>query len=303
MQMLHYHMGWECLDQPSTKAGKRTRPLLTLLCTAAAGGDWQLALPFAAGVELIHNFSLVHDDIQDGSPQRRGRATVWKIWGEAQAINAGDALFTYAHLALQRAVGLPCQTHLTALEILDRACIALTLGQHLDLAFETCAAVTVEQYMEMIEGKTAALIATAAELGVLAAGAPKEVRAQYRAFGHHLGLAFQIRDDVLGIWGDAAVTGKPAASDIEMRKKTLPVVYGLAHSPALRQAYQAPETGGADVPTIVELLEACGARSYTEAQEHRHAFLALQHLGDANPQGEAGDALRELALNLLGRTS
>jgi geranylgeranyl diphosphate synthase type I len=301
-QMLYYHMGWEHLDQPRAMYGKRLRPLLTVLCTAAAGGDWYLALPFAASVELLHNFTLAHDDIQDASLLRRGRATVWAKWGTAQAINTGDALFTYAHLAMQRAVHLPHTTRLAALALLDRTCIALSKGQYLDMAFATCPTVTVEAYMEMIEGKTASLLATAAELGALAAGEAEAGRARYRAFARHLGLMFQIRDDILSIWGPPATTGKPVGADISLRKKTLPVIYGLEHSPAFHQAFQTSQAGDDNLSTLTRLLELSGARHYAEAEEQRHAALALQHLAEVQPRDrEAIRVLQALTFTLMGR--
>lgn len=304
-RMLYYHLGWIDEGQPALVSGKRARPTLALLCCAASGGDWRAALPFAAAVELIHNFSLVHDDIQDDSPLRRGRATVWKLWGKPQAINAGDALFTYAHLAAQRARagGLDAHIALEAIQLIDTTCLHLTLGQHHDMAFEARDDVTADDYLQMIEGKTASLIATAAECGALAAGQPFEARGQYREFGRHLGLAFQIRDDILGIWGDAEITGKSAATDILTRKKTLPVLFGLDHDPALRRAYRSEQTGGVGVPAIVSMLEACGARAYAEEKEKRHADLALESLAAARPIGEAGQALHGLTLQLLGRTT
>ena len=302
-RMLYYHMGWIHEGQPALVAGKRTRPLLTLLCASAAEGEWATALPFAAAVELIHNFSLVHDDIQDESPLRRGRATVWKLWGQAQAINAGDSLFAYAHLAVQRArvLNLPAIVILEALNLIDQTCLHLTRGQHYDMAFESRAVVTAEDYLQMIEGKTASLIATAAECGALAAEQPPGVRFHYREFGRHLGLAFQIRDDILGIWGDAAVTGKSVATDIMARKKTLPVLYGLENKSDLRSAYRPESEGGASVSDIVAALEACGARAFAEEKEKFHADLALRSLEAAHPLGAAGQAIRELTLQLLGR--
>lgn len=302
-RMLYYHLGWIDEGQPQLVAGKRIRPTLAMLCAEACGGDWRKALPFAASVELIHNFSLVHDDIQDDSPLRRGRATVWKLWGKAQAINAGDALFAYAHIAVQRARALDLQpaTALEAFNLIDMACLYLTMGQHYDMAFETLNGVTVEDYLQMIEGKTAKLIATAAECGALAAEATPEIRAHYREFGRHLGLAFQVRDDILGIWGDAAVTGKSTSTDILTRKKTLPVLFGIDREPSLRSAYRPENEGGAGVAEIVNKLEACGARTYCEEKEKRHADLALASLDLAQPLGEAGPALRDLTLQLLGR--
>jgi geranylgeranyl diphosphate synthase type I len=301
--MLYYHMGWEHIDQPPVRGGKRLRPLLTLLCAAAAGGDWLQALPFAASVELLHNFALVHDDIQDASPLRRGRATLWARWGVAQAINAGDALFTYAHLAMHRAVCLPQATRLAALALLEQTCLALSMGQHLDMACATRSGVTVTDYMAMIAGKTACLLATAAEFGTLAVSVAEEVRAHYHAFAHHLGLMFQIRDDILGIWGTQEATGKPVDTDLTRRKKTLPVLYGLEHSVAFRQAFQAPQGTEVDVPTLTRLLEDSGARGAAEAEVQRHARLALQHLAAARPRDEeAGRVLRQLTHTLIERT-
>jgi len=299
-RLLYYHMGWEDLGQPPCVPGKRIRSLLCLLSAAASGGDWHIALPFAASVELLHNFCLVHDDIQDRSPLRRGRATLWQVCGTAQAINAGDALFAHAQSALQHASDLPCETRLMALEILNNACFDLAQGQFLDLAFEHEPDVPVERYLAMAERKTGALLAAAAELGSLAADAPMEVRAHYRAFGMHLGLAFQIRDDVLDIWGDASSTGKATMTDIKRRKKTLPVIYGTSGSAAVRQAYDSQDGGCGDALSIVRLLEASHARTHAEAEGSRQAALALGHLANAHPQGVPGEALHALALNVLG---
>jgi len=304
-RMLYYHLGWIDEGQPTLVAGKRTRPTLTLLCAAASGGDWRNALPFAACVELIHNFSLVHDDIQDDSPLRRGRSTVWKLWGAPQAINAGDALFNYAHLALNRARqrNLESSLVLDAFQLIHAACYQLTLGQHYDMSFEKRGDVTVEEYLKMIEGKTASLIATSTELGALAGSAPPETRKCFREFGRHLGLAFQIRDDILGIWGDAALTGKSAATDIISRKKSLPVLFGLHYSEKLRSFYRPETDGGGSVTDIVAELEKCGAGTFAEEKEKHHADLAVSCLDSAKPRGEAGELLHEMTRQLLGRTN
>ncbi|MBI3764197.1 MAG: polyprenyl synthetase family protein [Chloroflexi bacterium] len=302
-EMLNYHMGWVEHGQGPVVSGKRIRPLLTLLTCSAAGGAAERALPAAAAVEFIHNFSLIHDDIQDNSPERRGRPTVWKLWGQPQAINAGDALFTLAHLALQRLAerGHSAQTSLIAMSLLDETCLRLTQGQHLDMAFESRESVTVADYMQMIESKTGSLIAASAELGALCAGADEAARAQYRAFGLCLGLAFQVRDDILGIWGDSAVTGKSAATDIVTRKKSLPIVYGLERNESLRRLYAPECNGGGSVGEIVRALEVTGARDYAEAEEGRLSETALTHLAEAKPEAEAAVSLRQLTGELLGR--
>ena len=306
--MLEYHLGWggQTAGRASGAAakGKRIRPLLCLLCASAAGGDWRQALPVAAAVELIHNFSLIHDDIQDNSPLRRGRPTVWQQWGQAQAINAGDAMFTLAHLAPQRllALGAAPEAVLGALAELNYTCLELTQGQHLDMLFEHKAMVTVPEHMVMIEKKTAVLIAAAALLGASLAGASSERLEHFYAYGWSLGLAFQFRDDLLGIWGDPAVTGKSAASDLEKRKKSLPVVFGLEHSAEFAQAYSRPHQPGESVAALSAELESLGAREYVESQVLETSIRAEQELERCQASEPAGQALRDLTRQLLQRT-
>ena len=300
--MLAYHLGWEGEGAGPKARGKRVRPLLLLLTAAASGGLWQAALPAAAAVELVHNFSLIHDDIQDRSDTRRGRPTVWHNWGIAQAINAGDAMFTLAFSALSRLrETVDAATALEAHTVLQDACLALTQGQYLDLAYEQRHDLTEADYWPMIRGKTAALLAASADLGALVAQAPPEQRAAYRRFGEFLGLAFQVQDDELGIWGDEALTGKPTASDLLEGKNSLPVLYGLAHSPAFAQRWRQGPLQPDEVPQMVAHLEACGARAYIRRKAADLTAQALQALDEARPQGEAGEALRALATKLLER--
>ena len=261
--MLAYHMGWEGKGAGVEARGKRIRPLLVLLVASAAGGEWRTALPAAASVELIHNFSLIHDDIQDGSPLRRGRQTVWKIWGVPQAINAGDAMFVLAqHAALDLAAQSDAQTTLRAMRLLQRTCLALTQGQYLDISYEARGDLSLGAYWPMVSGKTAALLSACTELGALAAGAAEKVCMTYSRFGRDLGLAFQALDDLLGIWGDAALTGKSAESDLVAGKKSLPVLYALE-----REGHFAERWGGdepihpEELPQLAAQLEAEGARA------------------------------------------
>jgi geranylgeranyl diphosphate synthase type I len=303
--MLHYHLGWAdaAFSPCRTETGKHIRPVLCLLSCEACGGDWQQALPAAAGVELLHNFSLIHDDIEDRDRTRRGRPTLWALWGEAQAINAGDALFSLAQLALLRLPerGVPAATTVTAQTLFNQACMALTGGQHLDLGFESRDTIPVAEYLAMIEGKTAALVACACELGALVAVAPDARRASLRAFGRHLGLAFQIRDDVLGVWGDPAITGKPAGSDIARRKKSLPILHGLEQSAALRALFAQEKLTEADVYRATELLEESGSRASAEGLAHEHHIQALAALEETSLPGRAASALHNLAQMLLNR--
>ena len=302
---LRYHLGWaDAQFQPASgHAGKRLRPTLCLLACEACAGDWEQALPAAAAVELLHNFSLIHDDIEDGDTTRRGRPTVWALWGVPQALNAGDALYALAHLALLRLAdrGLPAGTVVAALRLFDQTGLRLTEGQFLDIGFEAQENVAPQAYLRMVEGKTAALLAAACELGALVAGAQAARRDSLRDFGHHLGLAFQMQDDVLGIWGNSQVTGKPVGSDLVRRKKTLPLLHGLERSASLRSLLAPADLSPADVAQAVELLETSGSREWAQERAQEHTDQALAALDAAAVSGPAADALRDLALGLLGR--
>jgi geranylgeranyl diphosphate synthase, type I len=303
--MLQYHMGWvdETLQPVTLNGGKRIRPLLCLLSCQAAGGDWRTAVPAAAAVELLHNFTLIHDDIQDNSPTRRGRETLWRLWGVPQAINSGDAMFAIAHLTLYRLVerGVPADRVVQAARRFDETCVLLTRGQFNDMRFETETAVSVDEYLDMIRGKTAVLLSLCAELGALIAGADAAQVDHYAAFGLELGLAFQVRDDILGIWGEESVIGKSAATDIETRKKSLPVLYGLAQSEALTALYHADPAPADFVTQAIDLLDEAGAHAYAVSHENAYSESALDHLTAVRPSDPGGAALRELALKLLNR--
>ena len=303
--MLHYHMGWrdEQLQPADVNAGKQIRPVICLLACQAAGGDWQQAVPAAAAIELLHNFSLIHDDIEDASPTRRGRKTLWTIWGMEQAINAGDAMFAMAHLALNRLVdrGVAAETAVHALRRFDETCVALTQGQHADMHFETQDSVSVDEYLAMITGKTAVLLSLCTELGALIAGQNANTVQHYAQFGRNLGLAFQVIDDILGIWGDEAVIGKSAATDILTKKKTLPVLYGLGQNGALRQLYQQDSPDEAFVQQAIQILNSTGARDDATERATYYSETALGHLEEAQPTGSASVALRQLSAMLLQR--
>lgn len=305
--MVQYHMGW--LDADLTpregKAGKRVRPLLLLLSCEAAGGKPDLAMPAAVAVEVLHNFSLLHDDIEDASDTRRGVPTVWSRWGAPLAINAGDGLYALAHVALTNlvAVGVPAHRALDAMRIFSETCLDLTHGQHLDMLFEHRLRVGVDEYELMIRGKTAALVAASAQLGALVAGVDEPAIDAYRQFGFHLGLAFQIRDDILGIWGDAAATGKSVSIDIETRKKTLPVVFGLERSQILREWYASGPPKPDRAKHIAQILEELDARHMAEEAAAKHHRLSLEALDRSGAAGQAGEALYELASSLLTRAS
>jgi geranylgeranyl diphosphate synthase type I len=301
-QMLTYHMGWNGEGAGPEAQGKRIRPLLVLLAAAACGGDWQHSLPAAASLELIHNFSLVHDDIQDYSDMRRGRPTVWKKWEMPQAINVGDMLFILAQLALVEAKShFLSETILQAGVIIHNACLALSSGQYLDISYEKRTNLTVEDYWPMISGKTAALLSACTQVGALLGGADASAQEAYHSFGHYLGLAFQVQDDYLGIWGDSALTGKSTESDLVARKKSLPVLFGLQKNGSFARRWADKPIRAEDAGHLAELLTEEGAKLYTQEMADQMTDLALQNLRLANPQGEAGESLFEMAQLLLNR--
>ncbi|MBN1922867.1 MAG: polyprenyl synthetase family protein [Anaerolineae bacterium] len=306
--LLHYHLGWvDANFQPrEADAGKRLRPIFLLLCCEAYGGEWERALPAATAVEFLHNFSLIHDDIEDRDATRRGRATLWNLWGEAQAINAGDALFALAYhalLNLQHTIASPALV-LAALSRFNRATVRLTEGQCLDIDFERQPTVEEGTYLRMIAGKTAALLGLTCELGALLANAPEESATAAHEFGFNLGLSFQMQDDLLGLWGDPVRTGKPVGADLRQGKKTLPIIHGSAHNPQLRARLETLQHTSPDDATITELcaaLEAAGSRSYTEARAREYQRQALNALARSGGAGTALTALQALAERLLGR--
>ncbi len=300
--MITYQLGWTGENAGPKAEGKQIRPLLVLLGTEAAGGDWQTALPAAAAVELIHNFSLIHDDIEDNSSLRRGRPTVWKNWGEAQAINTGDSVFALANMSLMNLEKtLSADIAHQAGKLFHATCLHLTQGQHLDILFENRNMVSLEEYWQMVGGKTAALLAFSMEVGALCASVPDDIQSNYRDFGHYLGLAFQAQDDILGIWGNQDQIGKSNTGDLITGKKTLPVLFGLAQKKEFYECWSAGSINCEEASELSRMLEAEGGRDYAQNTADSLTDLALTALENAQPSGEAGDTLRELADKLLHR--
>lgn len=306
-KLIHYHMGWlDAQLEPDSDGrgrGKRIRPLLCLLVCDAVGGNWQQALPAAAAVEILHNFTLVHDDIEDASPTRHGRPTVWQLWGQPQAINVGDAMFALGHLALTRLTdcGVDPIIVVRALRRFDETCLRLTEGQHADMTFESMDTVSVDAYLHMIMGKTAVLLGLCGELGALIGGGDEETICHYAAFGQELGLAFQVKDDILGIWGDEELIGKSAATDIKTGKKSLPVLYGLSQSEPLRTLYANSNGDKEYVRQAVTLLDESGAHEFASGKATQYSREAVDHLEAAQPTGLAAEALFQLTEMLLTR--
>jgi len=302
--MLRYHLGWEGEGAGQKARGKRIRPLLVLLSAAASGEDWKTALPAAAAVELLHNFSLVHDDIQDNSKLRRGRTTLWAKWGVAQAINAGDSMFALAHMALERLeASTTPQVYVQAARLLPRTSLELTQGQYLDLAYEDASDLALESYWPMVQGKTAVLLSTCVQLGALTNGSEGKNLEAYIRFGEKIGLAFQVHDDLLGIWGESKKTGKSASSDLLSEKKSLPVLYVLNQAGQFAKLWKSGTANVDQLEKLAQLLESEGGKAYAEEMAEKLTSEALEALEDAEPSPSAGTALKELALELVQRSN
>ena len=310
--MMRYHLGWvdACFEPGVAPHGKGLRAALLMLLNHAFGGDDAMAAPLAAGVELLHNFSLVHDDIEDGSTMRRHRPTAWNLWGVPPTINMGDGLYALAHLALcdsplrrvapARFVDLICRFELAAVHLCE--------GQHLDMTYERAAAVSVEEYLRMIERKTATLIAAAASIGAQAAGASTRRTNAAEQFGRSLGMAFQIQDDILGIWGDEAVTGKSVVSDIASRKKTLPILLAMAcAAPADRDRllalYSQANRTEQGTQAIMAILDRAGARELAGAYLHQAWDDGMGYLQEMDLSAEAHARLLALVRLFVDRTA
>jgi geranylgeranyl diphosphate synthase type I len=304
-EMVRYQLGW---SSSGPNLGKCLRPALCLFACETLGGDREQALPVAAAIELLHNFSLIHDDIEDGDEVRHHRPTVWKVYGRDEAIIAGMALWTIAYQALDRALeaGAPVSTVLQARRVITEACDEMIEGQHMDLSFESRADVSIDEYTTMIARKTGALFAASLHTGALLAGAREEEAARLGRFGRQLGLAFQIRDDILGIWGEGTATGKPVGADIAKRKKSLPVVHAFQQvvgpdRDVLRRAYGKPEIEESDIDDVLDVLQRWNARYFAQGLAEDHRARAMAALAQTAIPSEARFRFDELTAFILER--
>lgn len=302
-----YHFGW--IDQhghPSeASGGKAVRPSLALLSAEVTGAPPEKGLPGAVAVELVHNFSLLHDDLMDGDEQRRHRDTVWKVHGPAQAVLVGDALFALANEILLEP-GTPEAGRATGR--LTRATRKLIDGQAQDLSYEQREQVTVEECLEMEGNKTGALLACAVSIGAVLGGADEHTADALESYGYHLGLAFQAVDDVLGIWGDPGSTGKQTWGDLRQRKKSLPVVAALAspepaaarlaelmRADAAKSEEEFEDFDEAEFAARASLIEEAGGREWTTAEAKRQHATALAALESVDMPGHVREQLTALA--------
>lgn len=317
---IEYHLGWRHADLSPAQShpGKLLRPTLVLLASELASGRHgatagvrdelvRRAVPAAACVELVHNFSLIHDDIEDGDEERRHRPTLWKLWGIPQAINTGDGLFSLARLGLWRLVdsGISPQVVVRLAALLDRTCLELCEGQFLDMRYEGRRDITVEMYLEMIGRKTAALMACSTEMGAHL-GAPDDVSLteSLARFGRALGLAFQLRDDLLGIWA-AKELGKSHAGDLRRKKMTLPIIHAFetATGPDLATldaiyAESGPATDE-QIDAALTVLERTEARTRVGSALAEQGALARAALDEAAGDAPEARQAHELLASLL----
>ncbi|TMR35930.1 polyprenyl synthetase family protein [Actinomadura geliboluensis] len=281
-----YHLGWTDEEGHPRKApaGKALRPALALLSARAAVAPPESALPGAVAVELTHAFSLLHDDIMDGDRTRRHRPAAWTVFGEASAILTGDALLALAGEVLLEAPG---QGSARAARALSTATRRLIAGQSLDMDFESRRQVGVDECVAMASDKTAALLACSCSIGAVLDDAPRPLTEALEAFGTDLGIAFQLADDLLGIWGDPATTGKPAMSDLRSRKMSLPVVAalnsGTPEGAKLAALYARPgpreqEPAESELAEAAALVEAAGGRAWAELEAESRVQRAAEHL-------------------------
>jgi geranylgeranyl diphosphate synthase type I len=302
-EMISYHMGWQETVSSKTAQGKRIRPVLVLLVVDACGKDWIHALPTAVAVEYLHNFSLIHDDIQDDSKQRHGRDTLWLRWGIPQAINTGDAMFSLAYQALLNTSDFfPAIIVQDLLSTFADTCLKLTEGQHMDMYFEGQENITELEYISMIADKTAALLGCCTGMGAILGLMTLKQVDLLKAFGVNLGLAFQIQDDILGIWGEQAKTGKSSVSDLVSGKKTLPILHALNHSSDFKIAWKIDHSSPQAIESLMGLINQAESHIYAQSLVNTYTQNALSALNAAfldNPP--AASDLAALAVHLINR--
>lgn len=309
-EIMRYHLGW--VDEKGNprhgSTGKALRPTLCLLACKAVGGDYRRALPAATTIELVHNFSLILDDIQDDDRERRHYPTVWSIWGKPQAINVGTAMRLLANVALRRLRegGVSLEKQLAIQQLIDETTLRLIEGQFLDISYESHFDIKVTDYLSMIEKKTATLLACSLEVGALLGTDDKEVGKRFWDIGKNLGLAFQIRDDILGIWGEELKTGKPLASDIRHRKRTFPIVYILEKAgDRLRQqlvnVYQNGVVGNDGIATVLTILESANAQFQAQKMAEKYCDKAVKAIDSLALLPSLSSDLKEVAHFLIER--
>jgi geranylgeranyl diphosphate synthase type I len=308
-------MGWQEIDGTDSSAigGKRMRPTLAMLAAEAVGGDLERATPIAVALEYVHNFSLIHDDLEDMDRMRHHRPTVWAVWGKSAAIISGNAMLKIADRAVWklRSVGVEDSIALEAEAELTQQYLKMMEGQYMDISFETKESVSVPQYLDMIERKTGALIEASIYLGGLvgpSSGPNRQKAVALKAIGHELGRIFQIRDDVLGIWGGKE-TGKPVGADIKRKKKALPAIHALnmsrgASASRIKDIFRTQDDlKEKDIHEVLEIMESLETRNYCQSMAAERWMDCKQMIKSLNLSGQTAKEFTELGEFLLIRES
>ena len=308
--MLRYSLGWT--DEQGRPgggfAGKGLRPTLCLFACEAAGGTVSRAMPAAVALELIHNFSLIHDDIQDRDELRHHRPTLWSVWGDPKALVAGNTLRVIADSSVHRLVevGGDLDSALRVAGLLTEAYLQMIEGQYLDLAYEGRPRITVDEYFSMIALKTGALIRGSLHIGATIGTSDPRTVERFKECGRALGLIFQVRDDILGVWGDEEVTGKPVGADIRRKKNSFPIVYAMSKAAekdrrSLESIYSKEFLDDSDVTTVLEIMERTGVQEMAHRIASEGCDDALHGLDAVEMSAEARRDIEEIARFLLVR--
>lgn len=302
---IRYHIGFSTIDglPADGRRGKGIRSALCLAACAAAGGPEEDAEAAAAAIELTHEFSLIHDDLQDRDRLRRGRPALWTVVGEAHAIGAGDVLYSIARHVLSTMPGVDAEILRDVERRYDLACIRLSEGQYLDLTFEERGQIGVEAYLDMVERKTGALLGAAAGIGAGLGEADAETAESLESAGLAIGVAFQIRDDILGLWGSTGRTGKPAGNDLRRGKKSLPIVHALTDAETGRAIQRYWDAGAPEAETLpmLERLDAMGARGYAEREAERYVEMAMSAIDGLDLRPAGARRIADIAREAIGR--
>lgn len=308
--LLRYYMGWADTEGNATTGteGKYLRPTLCLFSCEAVGGARERAMPAAAAMELIHNFSLIHDDIQDRDETRHHRKTLWAIWGIPKALVAGNVLRIVADSTLDdlQSVGVSSSRALPVVEQLTQAYLEMIEGQYLDISFEGQSEVGLKQYLDMIARKTGALIRCSFTMGALIGSQDIGDAKAFRESGRALGFLFQVRDDILGIWGDEESTGKPVGADIRRKKNAFPAVYAMSQARGadkrhLLGIYRKSELSDADVEDVLHIMDALNVREHAHALAVEEAEVAMEALAAVEMEHSARREYENLLEFLLYR--
>ena len=308
--MLRYYMGWVDENGRPHEAmeGKALRPTLCLFACEAVGGALEMAMPTAVALEFIHNFSLIHDDIQDRDEIRHNRKTLWAVWGDPKALVAGNVLRVVADECLHQLLdsGLDYDRALAAGTLLTEAYLEMIEGQYLDLQFEGRHDISMSDYLNMISRKTGALIRCSLNLGAVVGAQEQGVGDAFKESGRAMGYVFQIIDDVLGVWGDEETTGKPVGADIRRKKNSYPVVYtmGTANDKdqkMLNEIYEKDELDDSDVDSVLAVMDRLDVKNQAQQEAEKYANVALESLAPVELSREARQEVEDLAHFLLVR--